>query len=61
MKDFLTALGLVMILEGIPYFLAPQKMREWVMRITELPDRFLRISGFFLMIFGLLTVWWMRG
>lgn len=54
-------MGLVMILEGIPYFLAPQKMREWVLRIVDLPDRFLRLSGFFLMLLGLLTVYWIRG
>lgn len=61
MQDFLTALGLVMILEGIPYFIAPQQMRQWVVKIAEMPDNLLRPTGFVLMAIGLLTIYWVRG
>lgn len=61
MNDFLTAVGLVLILEGIPYFAAPDHMRRMVARIAELPEAFLRRSGFLLMVLGLLVVYMVRG
>ncbi|MBF0446843.1 MAG: DUF2065 domain-containing protein [Magnetococcales bacterium] len=60
MNDFLTALGLVLILEGVPYFLAPTKMRLWVVQIVKLPDTALRKTGLTLMILGLLMVYMVR-
>ncbi|MBF0438920.1 MAG: DUF2065 domain-containing protein [Magnetococcales bacterium] len=61
MKDFLSALGLVLILEGMPYFLSPERMRFWVAQIVILPDAMLRRTGFVLMMIGLLVVYWVRG
>ena len=60
MNDFLTALGLVLILEGMPYFLAPNQMREWVVQVAKLPETTLRKTGFVLMLFGLLMVYLVR-
>lgn len=61
MKDFLSAMGLVLILEGIPYFIAPARMRQWVITIADLPDTLLRRTGFVLMLLGLLVVYLVRG
>ncbi|MBF0614341.1 MAG: DUF2065 domain-containing protein [Magnetococcales bacterium] len=61
MRDFITALGLVLILEGLPYFLAPGSMRRWVASIVDLPDEMLRGTGFVLMALGLGVVYWVRG
>lgn len=61
MSDFLTAIGLVLILEGVPYFAAPERMRRMVTQIAELPDAFLRRAGFILMFLGLLLVYVVRG
>lgn len=61
MRDFLTAMGLVLILEGAPYFLAPGQMRRWVAGILDLPDSMLRRTGFLLMLMGLGVVYWVRG
>ncbi|MBF0188859.1 MAG: DUF2065 domain-containing protein [Magnetococcales bacterium] len=61
MDDFLTALGLVLIIEGIPYFIAPSSMRQWVVKIAEVPDSGLRQTGFILMTLGLLFIYWIRG
>lgn len=61
MNDFLTAVGLVLILEGIPYFAAPERVRRMVAQLAELPDAFLRRMGFFLMCLGLLVVYLVRG
>ena len=60
-NDFLTAIGLVMILEGIPYFAIPDRMRRIVVHVAELPDAFLRRTGLFLMCLGLLLVYLVRG
>ncbi|MBF0128111.1 MAG: DUF2065 domain-containing protein [Magnetococcales bacterium] len=61
MQDFLSALGLVLILEGIPYFIAPGRMRQWVVQIAALPNGMLRRTGFVLMALGLLVVYLVRG
>jgi Uncharacterized protein conserved in bacteria len=44
---------MVMIVEGLPYFAAPSKIRAWVQKLVELPDASLRLIGFFLMLGGL--------
>jgi hypothetical protein len=44
---------MVMIVEGLPYFAVPSKIRIWVQRLVELPDSSLRLIGFLLMIGGL--------
>ena len=61
MDDFLTAIGLLLILEGMPYFLAPERMRLLVVKIATLPDVFLRRVGFILMALGLFVVYLVRG
>lgn len=61
MNDFLTAIGLVMILEGLPYFAAPNKMRQMLSKVGELPDAFLRRTGLVLMVLGLFLVYHVRG
>ncbi|MBF0358125.1 MAG: DUF2065 domain-containing protein [Magnetococcales bacterium] len=60
MNDFLTALGLVLVLEGVPYFLSPNKMRMWVIQVAKLPDETLRKTGFIMMAIGLLVVYLVR-
>jgi len=57
MKFFLCVLGLVMIVEGLPYFAFPAKMKEWLRRLLEIPDSPLRRFGFILMITGLFLVY----
>jgi len=53
MEFFLCVIGLVMIVEGLPYFAAPSKIRVWVKKLVELPDSSLRLMGFLLMFAGL--------
>ncbi|MBF0455471.1 MAG: DUF2065 domain-containing protein [Magnetococcales bacterium] len=60
MNDFLTAMGLVLIFEGMPYFIAPGRMRVWVLQVARLPDATLRKTGLILMLFGLLTIYLVR-
>ena len=57
MEFFLCVLGMVMIVEGIPYFAFPDKMKIWVRKVLEMPDLQLRRTGLILMGLGLLLVY----
>jgi len=57
MKFFLCVIGMVMIVEGLPYFAAPDKMKFWIYKLTEIPDDLLRKFGLVLMGIGLLLVY----
>ena len=53
MEFFLCVLGMVMIVEGLPYFAFPDKMKSWVRKVLDMPENFLRRFGFVLMLLGL--------
>ncbi len=57
MDFFLCVIGMVMIIEGLPYFAFPDKMKHLVEKLLEIEDRALRRFGFFLMAVGLLLVY----
>ncbi|UCF92461.1 MAG: DUF2065 domain-containing protein [Desulfobacterales bacterium] len=57
MKYFLCVLGMVLIVEGLPYFAIPAKMKRWVQRVLGTPDGALRKFGLFLMAVGLWLVY----
>ena len=57
MAYFLSVIGMVMIIEGVPYFAFPDKMKVWIVRVLELPDGTLRKFGFVLMVLGLFLVY----
>jgi uncharacterized protein YjeT (DUF2065 family) len=50
-------MGMVLILEGLPYFAFPEKIKVFMMKIMDTPDRVLRILGFTSMLFGLVLVY----
>jgi len=53
-------LGLVIIVEGLPYFVFPGKMKKWMLIIQEIPDSHLRVIGFAAMGVGLLITYLFR-
>jgi hypothetical protein len=57
MKFFLCVLGMVMIVEGLPYFVAPEKMKYWIQKVATTPDSALRRLGLVLMVLGLSLVY----
>ncbi len=57
MKFFLCVIGMVMILEGLPYFAFPENMKEMMRKVLDLPDDILRKFGFILMLAGLTFVY----
>ena len=57
MTYFLSVLGLVLIIEGLPYFAFPAKVKEWAISLQELPEKTLRIMGFISITAGLLLIY----
>lgn len=57
MEFFLCVLGMVMIIEGFPYFAFPEKMKFWIQNMLEMTDSTLRGIGLVLMLVGLLMVY----
>ena len=57
MEFFLCVVGMVMIIEGVPYFAFPDKMKNWIQKVLEMPEGALRKFGFSLMLLGLLCVY----
>ncbi len=60
MRYFLCVIGMVMIVEGLPYFAWPDKMKPWLQKLMETPDASLRKLGLGLMVGGLVLVFFGR-
>jgi hypothetical protein len=56
MEYFLCVLGMVMVVEGLPYLTFPEKMKEFMRVIQEQEDSMLRVIGAVLIIMGLLII-----
>ncbi len=60
MKFFLCVVGLVLIIEGLPYFAFPEKIKIFLLKLQNIPDSTLRILGLFAMMTGLILVYFGR-
>ncbi len=61
MTDFLAALGLVFIIEGLVFAAFPQAARRAAVTMTQTPDEALRLVGLLSAVFGLTVLWLVRG
>ncbi len=57
MQFFLSVLGMVMVVEGLPYFAFPEKMKLLIQQLLEMPESALRKFGFVLMLGGVALVY----
>lgn len=53
MKLFVLLIGMVLILEGLPYVAAPETMKEWLEKLSTIEPSQLRIFGLIAMAIGL--------
>jgi len=60
MGYFITVVGLICFLEGLPYLASPTQLKRLMAQISCMPDRPMRLLGAVLMIVGLLCVYWGR-
>lgn len=61
MSDFLAALGLVLVLEGIVYGGMPAFARRLAQEVIAMPENVLRAGGIAAIVLGLGIVWLVRG
>jgi uncharacterized protein YjeT (DUF2065 family) len=57
MEYFLTVLGMVLIVEGLPYFTIPEKMKVLMEKVPQIPTHWLRIFGIVAISTGLLIIY----
>ena len=60
MEEILTVLGLILVLEGLPYFAFPTTFKSWIARVLELPESKLRTYGLISMLMGLFLIYLVR-
>ncbi len=61
MTDFLAALGLVLVFEGLLYAAFPVSIMKMLEALKEQPVSRLRITGIVVMGIGIAIVWLVRG
>ena len=57
---WLTAFGLMLVIEGMMPFAFPSLWRETLRKLSELQDGQLRFVGLSLMLAGLLLIYWVK-
>jgi uncharacterized protein YjeT (DUF2065 family) len=60
-RDFLTAIGLVLVFEGIVYGGFPGLARKLATEVLAMPENVLRIAGIVAAVLGVGVVWLVRG
>jgi uncharacterized protein YjeT (DUF2065 family) len=61
MPDFLAAIGLVFVIEGLIFAAFPNSAKKAISSVLDTPDNSLRIIGIGSAIVGLVVVWLVRG
>jgi hypothetical protein len=57
MKYFISVLGMVFIIEGLPYFTYPDRIKSYLRKLTVLPDTTLRALGGAAVLLGLVLLY----
>ena len=60
MSDFLAALGLVFVIEGLLFAAFPAHAKRAMASVLETPENSLRVIGLVCAIVGLAVVWFVR-
>ncbi len=60
MKFFLTLVGLIFVLEGLPYVASPEAMRNWLRQLVNMEPSQLRFMGLVAMTVGFTLLWLVR-
>ncbi len=61
MTDFLAALALVLVIEGLLYAAAPEALRRAMAVVLTQPPGAMRIAGLAAASLGILLLWFIRG
>ena len=60
MIELATALGLVLVIEGLFYASAPGKLKQLMLQVQDIPDDALRVGGVASIAIGVALVWLAR-
>lgn len=61
MTDFIVALGLVLVIEGLLWAAFPRLGLRMLVAAAEMPEQVLRMAGALAIALGVLVVWFVRG
>ncbi|MDG4874715.1 DUF2065 domain-containing protein [Mesorhizobium sp. WSM4935] len=61
MQDFLAAIGLVLVIDGLVYGGFPALARKLAAEVLSMPENMLRIGGLAAIAIGVCIVWLVRG
>jgi len=60
MKDLISALGLLLFIEGLFFAIFPTRIKNMIKSIEKIPEKKLRSVGIFFLILGFLIVWYIK-
>ena len=60
MKDLISALGLLLFIEGLFFAIFPTRIKNMLKIIEKIPETKLRSTGVFFLILGFLVVWYIK-
>jgi uncharacterized protein YjeT (DUF2065 family) len=60
MKDLITALGLLLFIEGLLFAIFPTRIKNMLKSIEKIPPTKLRSIGIFFLVLGFLIVWYIK-
>jgi uncharacterized protein YjeT (DUF2065 family) len=60
MIDFLSAIGLIFIIEGLLLFISPQRLKKVLEIITLYPEKKIRAIGSVSILVGIVLLWIIR-
>lgn len=60
MKLLITLIGLILVIEGLPYVAAPEAMQRWLRQLLELQPSQLRMMGIIAMTAGFVILFFAR-
>ena len=60
MNELIIAFGLFLFIEGAMYALFPSKMRNMILKLNNLKNNQLRISGFVFLVIGFIIIWYFK-
>ena len=60
MKDLISALGLLLFIEGLLFAIFPTRIKNMLKNLEKIPETKLRSVGIFFLILGFLIVWYIK-
>ena len=60
MNELIIAFGLFLFIEGALYAIFPSKMKNMIMKLSEIKDNQLRFGGLIFLVSGFLIIWYFK-